>query len=131
MSINSSRRLIITLEYYFSFNISTKNLFFFGKKFAFVKRGLHCQIYSTFSLHFICWKYFDKCFMDKNLHHISLTKFNKLNKRKKTLLLNNSVYLGFILSLHFQYIFTLPLAGRLICTCFRTFFLTRGQNNVL
>ena len=34
-----------------------------------------------FTPHFMCWKYFDECFMDKNLLHISLTKFNKLNKR--------------------------------------------------
>ena len=32
---------------------------------------------------YMCWKYFDECFMDKNLLHISLTKFNKLNKRRK------------------------------------------------
>ena len=31
----------------------------------------------------MCLKYFDECFMDKNLLHISLTKFNKLNKRRK------------------------------------------------
>ena len=37
------------------------------------------QIYQ----HFMCWKYFDECWMDKNLLHISLTKFNKLNKRRK------------------------------------------------
>ena len=48
-----------------------------------IKRGLHCHIYPTFSLHFIYWKSLDECFTDKNLLHISLTKFNKLNKRRK------------------------------------------------
>ena len=33
-------------------------------------------------------------------------------------------------SFHFQHIFILSLAGRLIYTCFRTFFLTRSQNNM-
>ena len=33
-----------------------------------IKRGLHCAN----------WIYFDENFMDKNLLHISLTKFNKL-----------------------------------------------------
>ena len=32
---------------------------------------------------FICSIYFDKCFMVKNLVNISLTKFNKLNERRK------------------------------------------------
>ena len=36
---------------------------------------------------FMCWKYFDECFMDKNLLHIALTKFNKLSKRRKHTLL--------------------------------------------
>ena len=31
----------------------------------------------------MCCKYFAECFMDKNLLHISLAKFNKLNKRRK------------------------------------------------
>ena len=43
--------------------------------------GSHCAIYSTFTPHFMCWKYFGECFMDKNLLHIYLTKFNKLSKR--------------------------------------------------
>ena len=47
------------------------------------KPRLLCAISSTFTLHFMCWKYFDKCCMDKNLLQISLTKFNKLNKRRK------------------------------------------------
>ena len=45
--------------------------------------GLHCAIYSTFAPYFLCWKNFDECFMDKNLLYISLTKFNKLSKRRK------------------------------------------------
>ena len=46
-----------------------------------IKPGLQCTIYSTFTPQFMCWKYFDECFMDKNLLHTSLTKFNKLNKK--------------------------------------------------
>ena len=46
----------------------------------FIKRGLHCAIYSTFTPHFMCWIYFDENVMDKNLLHISLTKFNKLKE---------------------------------------------------
>ena len=37
------------------------------------------HIFSTF----MCWKYFDECFMNKDLLYISLTKFDKLNKRRK------------------------------------------------
>ena len=48
-----------------------------------VKAGLHCQIYSKFFPHFMCWKYLDECFIDNRLLHIFLTKFNKLNKRRK------------------------------------------------
>ena len=48
-----------------------------------LRPGLHCKICSTFTPHVMYWKYFDKCFMGKNLLLISLTKFNKLNKRKK------------------------------------------------
>ena len=53
-----------------------------------VKWGLHWQIffdyyYYYFIPHFMCWKYFDEFFMDKNLLHMSLTKFNNLNKRRK------------------------------------------------
>ena len=36
-----------------------------------LKPGLHCAIYSTFTPHFMCWKYFDEF---KNLLHITLTK---------------------------------------------------------
>ena len=43
-----------------------------------VKRRLHCQIYSTFSSHFMFWIYFDECFIDKNLLHISLRPFVNL-----------------------------------------------------
>ena len=46
-----------------------------------IKPGLHCAIYFTFTPNFMCWKYFDKCFMDKNLHIFD--KFNKLNKSRK------------------------------------------------
>ena len=28
---------------------------------VFVKPGLHCAIYSTFTPHFVYWKYFDEC----------------------------------------------------------------------
>ena len=35
-----------------------------------IKPGLHCAMYSTFTQRFTCWKYFDKCFMNKNLLHI-------------------------------------------------------------
>ena len=35
---------------------------------------------------------------------------------------NKSVYLCVIFSFHFQHIFSLSLAGRLICTCCRTIF---------
>ena len=65
-----------------------------------IKRGLHCHIYPTFSLHFIYWKSLDECFTDKNILHISLTKFNKLNKRRKrTFSINQftfALYLAFI-----------------------------------
>ena len=68
-----------------------------------LKRGLHCQSYSTFSPHFIFWIYFDECFMDKNLLHISLTKFYKLDKReKRTFLITQftfALYLAFIFSI--------------------------------
>ena len=30
-----------------------------------IKRKLHCATYSTFTQQFLCWKYFDECFMDK------------------------------------------------------------------
>ena len=43
-----------------------------------VKRRLHCAIFSTITPYFMCWNYFDEYFMDKNLLHISLTKFNNL-----------------------------------------------------
>ena len=46
-----------------------------------IKRKLHCATYSTFTPQFLCWKYFDECFMDKNLLQIYLTKFNILIKR--------------------------------------------------
>ena len=59
------------------------------------------------------WKYFDECFMDKNLLHISLTKFNKLNKRRKHTFLITQFYLCFIFSFHFQYIFSLSFSGLL------------------
>ena len=39
-----------------------------------LKPGLHCAIYSTFTPHFTCWKYFDECLMDKNLLYIFLIK---------------------------------------------------------
>ena len=84
---------------------------------------LHCQIY----WHFMCWKYFDEFFRNNNLLNISLTKFNELNKRGNC----NSVYLCFVFSFHFQRSFSLSLADSLICTCFRTIFLTRSQRNVL
>ena len=46
-----------------------------------IKRKLHCATYSTFTPQFLCWKYFDECFMDKNLLQVYLTKFNILIKR--------------------------------------------------
>ena len=54
-----------------------------------LKPGLHCAVYSTFTPHFICCKYFNESFMDKNLLHISLTKFYKLKQKKKVHLFNN------------------------------------------
>ena len=39
-----------------------------------LKPGLHCAVYFAFTTHIMCWKYFDKCFMDKTLLHISLIK---------------------------------------------------------
>ena len=33
-----------------------------------------------FTPHFMCWIYFDENFMNKDLLHISLTKFNKLKE---------------------------------------------------
>ena len=73
-----------------------------------LKRGLQYQIYSTFSSHFLCWKYFDESFLDKNLLRISLTKFNKLNKRRKrTFLINHftfALYLAFIFSTFSAYL---------------------------
>ena len=42
-----------------------------------LKWGLRCQFYYTFSLHFMCWKYFNECFMDKNTLHMSLTNLTK------------------------------------------------------
>ena len=95
---------------------------------TFLKWWLQCQIYSTLSPFFMCQKYFDECFMD-DLPHIALTKFNKLKKKEH--LFNDSVYLCFIFSFHFQHIFRLSLAGRLIYTCFRTIFLTLSQKIVV
>ena len=50
--------------------------------------------------HFMCCKYFHECFKNKNLLYISLTKFNKLNKRRKrTFSINQftfALYLAFI-----------------------------------
>ena len=91
----------------------------------FFKRGLHCQIYSTFLPHFMCWKYFDEYFMDENLLCISLTEFNKPNNRRKHTFLRTQFC--FIFSFHFQHIFSLSLVGRLIYTCFRKIFLTRVE----
>ena len=36
------------------------------------KAGFYCAIYSTFTPHFMCLKYFEVCFMDKSLLRISL-----------------------------------------------------------
>ena len=100
-----------------------------------VKLGLHCTIYSTFTPDFMCVKYFDECFIDKNLLHISLTKLSKLNKKTLKLDLWFQKFffhcLCFIFSFHFQHIFSLSLAGLLIYTCFVQFFLTWSRNNVL
>ena len=76
-------------------------------------------------------------FMDKNLFYISLTKSNKLNRIKSTFLITQfknkqnikAWYITF--ALYFQHGYSLPLAARLICNCFRTIFLTRSPNNVL
>ena len=56
----------------------------------------------------MCLKYFDECFMDKNLLHLSLAKFNnKLNKSKKrTFLIAQSFSFCFKFSFHFQQIFS-------------------------
>ena len=62
--------------------------------------------------------------MNKKLLHISLSKFNKLNK-KCTFLIT-----PFAFALYLAFIFSLSLAGRLIYTSFRTIFLTRSQKNV-
>ena len=44
----------------------------------FIRMRLYA-IYSTFTAYVMCCKYFDEClFRDKNLLHISLTKFNIL-----------------------------------------------------
>ena len=80
--------------------------------------------------------------MDKNVLHISLTKFNKLNWKR--ILKTNIKYkpdfwsqklflqsLCFIFSFRFLHIFCLSLAERLIFTCSRRGVLTRSQNNVL
>ena len=46
----------------------------------FLKRGESYIVqFTPHLLHILCWKYFYECFMDKNLLHISLTKFNKLS----------------------------------------------------
>ena len=94
ISLCSFWYLILSSFFFISFYTFFKRLI--------LKRSLHCQIYSTLSPHFMCWKYFGECFMDKNLLHISLTKFNKLNKRRKrTFLITQftfALYLAFIFS---------------------------------
>ena len=105
-----------------------------------LKLGLHYAIYSTFTPHFMCWKYFDECFMDKNLFHTSLTKFNKLSKRRKcTFLITQSInrtwnkHKLFLhsLPLYLRFFFSTFIYGGSFDVCSRTIFLTRSQNNVL
>ena len=63
--------------------------------------------------------------MDKNLLHLSLTKFNKLNKRKRHMFLINQFTFALLLYfalLTLAFIFSLSLAGHLIYTCFRTIY---------
>ena len=70
----------------------------------FVKPGLHCTIYSTFTPHFMWWKYFGNVSVDKHLFH----KFNKLKtklKNKQNISqisdFKNSLYKAFVLYLPF------------------------------
>ena len=118
-----------------------------------LKLGLHCLIYSSFTPYFMCWNYFDECCMNKSLLHTSLTKFNKINKRRKrTVLITKfkkkhnikawfliskisfDMYIAFALYLTFIFqIFSVYLC-RVVWstyTCSRTIYLTRCQNNVL
>ena len=72
----------------------------------------------NFTPHFRCQKCFDECLMDKNLLHMSLTKFNKLNK-KRSLKINTTQKLisdfknSFLQSFcfHFQHTFCLSLTS--------------------
>ena len=97
--------------------------------------GYIVQLTSDLTPHFMCWKYFDTCHMNKTLLRISLNKFSKLNFKKSLLNLRyqklflQSLY--FIFHFHFQHIFYLLLVGCMIYTYFHTIFLTRSQNNVL
>ena len=80
--------------------------------------------------------------VNKNLFHISMTTFNKLNF-KRSLKINRTwkfdswfqknflQSLCFIFSFHFQHIFCFSLVDRLIYTCSCTMFLTQSQNNLL
>ena len=76
-----------------------------NKTWLLVKLGLHCATYSTFTPSFICWIYFDESFLDKNLLHLSLTKFNKI-KQKTKLENKQNMEVKFLIS---RNIFTKPL----------------------
>ena len=113
------------------FNVSSEYSF---------KAGVTYAIYSTFTPHFMCSKYFDECFMDKNLFHTSLTKFNKLSKRRKcTFLITQSInrtwnkhkFFLHSLPLYLRFFFSTFIYGGSFDVCSCTIFLTRSQNNVL
>ena len=88
-----------------------------------------------FTPHFLhvfkCWKYFDDCFMDKNLPHISLSKFDKLNKkRNRTFLITQftfALYLAFIFSTFSVYLWRVVWSTLVSVQNV----LTRNQKNVL
>ena len=76
---------IICVFWPYSLNPSKNELYCspFEKLAFWLKPGLRYAIHSTFSPQLMCCKYFDECFMDKNLLHISFTALHKLNKRRK------------------------------------------------
>ena len=96
--------------------------------------------------HFMCWKYFDECFMDKNLLHISLSTFNKRRKRtflitqfknrqnikawfliSKILFTKPLLYIAFIFSTFSVYLWRVIWSASVSVQ----FFFTPSQNNML
>ena len=113
-------------------------LLFKNIMFTWLKPGLHCAVYSTFTPHYMCWK----CFGGWKLLYVSLTKFNKLNL-KRNLKINNiralistfknyfckafALYLVFIFNTFSVYLWRIVWSSPVPVHSF----FTRSQNHVL